>query len=329
MNELISVIIPVYNVVNNLKDCIASIENQSYKQFEIILVDDGSTDGSEKICDELSNEYKNITVLHQKNSGASAARNHGIDIANGKYIVFCDSDDTVEPQMFQKLIDAKSDFPEHLPVCGIKKVSPQKETECLVEKEKLFPLPKKDFFLIQKAQMFNSPVNKLYEKDILNKYSIRFDTAITLGEDMLFNADYLLNSNCDFIVVNEALYNYNISVSDSVSKKYIPDILENYIAMDKKFHELIDFTNADMNVYGGRYATVLLFSVVNSIKNTMSPLNPASTSDKIKHIKKIINSFDVKDIVSKADTGAYSDIYLKMLCTGNARLIYTFRTIKK
>lgn len=329
MNDLVSIVVPVYNAEAYLEKCVESIENQTYKYFELILVDDGSSDSSGTLCDELCKKYGNISVIHQKNFGASTARNKGIDCAKGKYIVFCDSDDYIAPEMLQKLTDAKQQHPEMLPVCGIKKISSEGEKDCLLEGNGLLAVKKCDFFVVQKAQLFNAPVNKLFEKNVLDRFNIRFDRSVALGEDLIFNADYVMKSDCDFAVVNEPLYFYDIGVSNSASKKYLPDILENYMAMDKKFRELIEYTKTDMAVYSERYASILLFNIVNAIKNTMSPANPSSSAEKIKYIKKIISSFEVEDIVSKADRSPYSDIYLKMLCSGNAGLIYTFRTIRK
>ena len=97
--ELISVVIPVYNVKKYLKKCLETVVNQTYSNLEIILVDDGSTDGSEKICDEYATQYNNVSVIHKKNGGLSSARNAGIDVAKGKYIGFIDSDDFVDKRM--------------------------------------------------------------------------------------------------------------------------------------------------------------------------------------------------------------------------------------
>lgn len=105
MSELISVVVPVYNVENYLKKCIDSIINQTYKKLEIILVDDGSTDSSKEICDEYIKKDGRIKVIHKENGGLSSARNVGIDIANGKYICFIDSDDWIEKSMLEKLIN--------------------------------------------------------------------------------------------------------------------------------------------------------------------------------------------------------------------------------
>lgn len=99
MSPLISVIIPIYNVENYLKDCVESVVNQTYKRLEIILVDDGSTDNSGKICDSYSDTYDFVHTIHQKNGGLSAARNAGIDNANGDWVIFVDGDDVVSPYL--------------------------------------------------------------------------------------------------------------------------------------------------------------------------------------------------------------------------------------
>ena len=103
MNKLISVIIPIYNVEEYLRQCLDSIINQTYKNLEIILVDDWSTDNSGKICDEYAQKDKRIKVIHQKNAGLSAARNSGLKISTWEYIAYIDSDDYVDLSMYEKL----------------------------------------------------------------------------------------------------------------------------------------------------------------------------------------------------------------------------------
>ena len=102
---LISVIIPVYNVEKYLRECVDSVLNQTYTNYEIILVDDGSTDSSGAICDEYAEEYDNVTVIHKENSGPSETRNAGISVAKGEYIYFLDSDDYIVPHTFEKLVE--------------------------------------------------------------------------------------------------------------------------------------------------------------------------------------------------------------------------------
>lgn len=104
MDIFLSIIIPVYNVEQYLKDCLSSILNQNFQQYEIILIDDGSTDNSGKICDEYASNYKNIITIHQANQGVSSARNKGISLAQGKYTHFIDADDTIDPDTYIKNI---------------------------------------------------------------------------------------------------------------------------------------------------------------------------------------------------------------------------------
>ena len=105
MDLLISIIIPAYNIENYIVRCLDSLLNQTYKNLEVIVVDDGSSDNTGKIIDDYASKYENIKVIHKKNAGVSAARNSGIDVANGDYIGFVDGDDTVDKEMFEVLID--------------------------------------------------------------------------------------------------------------------------------------------------------------------------------------------------------------------------------
>lgn len=115
--RMISVIVPVYNVEKYLAKCIESIQNQTYKDLEIILVDDGSTDSSGKICDAYKRNDSRLIVLHTKNGGLSRARNAGLEIASGDYIGFVDSDDYIEPDMYQQLLDGMVTYHTDLAEC--------------------------------------------------------------------------------------------------------------------------------------------------------------------------------------------------------------------
>lgn len=115
---MISIIVPVYNVEQYLKKCVESLINQTYKDIEIILVDDGSTDNSGNICEELSKTDARIKVIHKSNGGLSSARNAGIDVAKGKYLAFVDSDDFVELNMYETLLDGVKKTGKDISCCG-------------------------------------------------------------------------------------------------------------------------------------------------------------------------------------------------------------------
>lgn len=116
--DLISVILPVYNVEKYLKQCVESIQAQTYSNLEIILVDDGSTDNSGKICDELANKDARIRVIHKVNGGTAVARNAGVDAANGEYVGFVDSDDYIYPDMYRRLYESIKKYDTRLAICN-------------------------------------------------------------------------------------------------------------------------------------------------------------------------------------------------------------------
>lgn len=128
---LISIIVPVFNAMNYLKKCVNSITRQTYQEIELILVDDGSTDGSSNICDSMADEDERIHVIHCTNGGAAAARNTGIDIANGEYIMFVDADDYIEPTLCEKLLRGMKSFGAKCCLCGYQIVTEHSKDRCV------------------------------------------------------------------------------------------------------------------------------------------------------------------------------------------------------
>ena len=130
MQELISIVIPVFNVRDYIKQCVDSVIRQTYSELEIILVDDGSTDDSGQICDEYEKQDCRIKVIHKANGGLSDARNAGIRVATGKYIGFVDSDDWIEPEMYEKLYAVICDGKAEISICGFFREYRNKSLKC-------------------------------------------------------------------------------------------------------------------------------------------------------------------------------------------------------
>ena len=128
-NPLITVIIPVYNAKKYLRDCIESVLSQTYYNLEIILIDDGSTDGSEKLIDDYAKTDKRIKAIHQKNMGLSGARNTGLKHATGKHVTFVDSDDRINPNMIEGLLNALIDAHADIAICSFKEIYPNGKTK--------------------------------------------------------------------------------------------------------------------------------------------------------------------------------------------------------
>ena len=208
MTPLYSIIIPVFNSEKYLKNCLVSISNQKYDNFECIVIDDGSTDNSLKIARDFEKD-KRFKIFHQENTGVSSARNFGITKARGEYIIFVDSDDTVTFDFFEKILRVNTG--DALPFFY------KNHSDCILKVS--------DF--LEKLDSFNflgAPWGKIFKRNILLKNSIFFPTEIDLGEDLCFFITYLLQ--IDFIhICNYKIYNYTereTSLCHNVSfKRYI------------------------------------------------------------------------------------------------------------
>lgn len=191
----VSVIIPVYNAEKALKICIDSIINQSYKNFEVILVDDGSTDNSGNICDFYEKSDNRIRTIHKKNGGVSSARNVAIKESNGKYISFVDSDDYVDENFLQQLIDGIDDNVD-MAVCGIENIIDYSK-KVLDNNYKKIKMSRTTAYdeMIKNTNFYGYAWNKLYKKDIIINNNIFFDEEVLSCEDFEFVSNYLQYCN--------------------------------------------------------------------------------------------------------------------------------------
>lgn len=216
MNK-ISVIIPVYNVACYLNECIQSVVSQYYKDLEIILVDDGSTDGSGAICDTWKAEDSRIVVVHQENKGVSSARNKALNIASGDYIGFVDADDVVEETHFDFLlksmkmygVDLVSCFYRYWPENACKGiVPPQKEGE-VSRNEAMYQMLLPDGY---RSYLFT----KLFKKEIVEKQDpVRFDENLRMMEDLKFVVQYMQKVR-SVLFSNVAHYKYRVRENSAI-----------------------------------------------------------------------------------------------------------------
>lgn len=215
MQPLVSIIVPVYNAEPSIENCIKSIQQQSYQNLEIICVNDGSTDSTAIILDDLSANDVRIKVIHNVNQGVSATRNCGLEKALGEYVQFVDSDDALFPTIVEKCVDTiikdnadmvffgyhRSDNVDvHVPFTGCK------STADVI----------KEFYGIYSGGVFNQPWNKLYKKSLISQM---FDDTMSIAEDAVFNTHYISNTN-KISFLDELGYYYVVGNPDSLSVKY-------------------------------------------------------------------------------------------------------------
>lgn len=226
----ISVIVPVYNAQTRLNRCIESLVNQTFKELEIILVNDGSKDGSGALCDQWAQKDSRITVIHQENGGVSKARNTGLDAARGKYVAFVDSDDHVSANIYELMI-ASMQINQADQVCcnAVNEFSSSTQEanhyfcDSVIRGEAVFSelilsliRPEQE---ANKANLLQQIWNKLYSREIIERNNIRFDTELTYAEDWLFNVNYYRFANC-VSFIPQHLYYYDRTTEGSLSKKF-------------------------------------------------------------------------------------------------------------
>lgn len=228
---MLSIIVPVYNAKMYLERCVRSILGQTIADIEIILVDDGSKDGSGEICDIFCEQDKRVKVIHKLNGGVSSARNAGLNIASGEYVMFVDSDDWISNNLCKKMLLHIGEV--DLGIGGYTIINKNGESEELLAEEEL-EFPRQfgiRFDQLYKKNFINAPFAKIYKMNIIGEQ--RFDTSVALGEDFLFNLEYL--SKCKKIkIVNTSGYMYNCMNENSATKKMRETDIEQVCSLYQK-----------------------------------------------------------------------------------------------
>ena len=212
MNELpkVSVIVPVYNVENYLNECLESLLKQTYKNIEIILINDGSTDQSKYICEKYEKNYLNIKVLNQENQGVSYARNRALKEANGEYIIFVDADDYCESNMIEEAIKEMND--ETLVIFGYNNVYVNKVEPKIFNKD--ISITNVTERIITNKEIGGFLWNKVFIRKHIMNNGLIFNTNIHHWEDVIFVSQYIKQIK-EVKYINKSLYNYRMRASGS------------------------------------------------------------------------------------------------------------------
>lgn len=254
MNNMVSIVIPVYNVEKYIEKCVKSLCMQTYENIEIILVDDGSSDSSGELCDELSKTDTRITVIHKKNNGVSSARNAGLDKATGDYVTFVDGDDFVAENFIKNMYDSLSEANADISTCSHKRIELNsfENTVKFINNSVHLPVIKTgvesliDMFYGKTCSA--SSGSKLYSRKIFE--NLRFQDLV-MGEDTLFVYNAFMKAN-KVIHTDMPLYYYVQQEASVTNKK------ANYI----KFYDYVklydSIINSDADKYGNDFYEALV-----------------------------------------------------------------------
>lgn len=257
MNEKVSVIIPAYNAANYLAVCLDRILGQTYKNIEIIIVDDGSTDGTFEVCKRFSLVDDRLVAISIEHSGVSAARNAGLAAATGDYIVFIDADDFADITLIEEYVNAYSKWSDDcaILISGMvwedhrNRFAPTKyrviENDDENGIEDYFLLARHQTSLLSWSKLFNFITNKCYKNEIIRENNLRFDEDISIAEDMIFNVQYLDCTKGKLGVINKPLYHYIKHGNDSLSGRYYEGAIED---IKRSYKMLLDFTCNQLGV---------------------------------------------------------------------------------
>lgn len=299
----VSLIIPVYNAQKSLGTCLQSVCNQSYEDIEVILIDDGSSDESPCICDAWAMKDARIKVVHQENGGVSAARNAGIDVATGDFVMFADADDWLELNCVEEAIagyrsgkfiiygywaerGSKGSITQRIHV--VVASDPPVASSGIVLAVELF-----------KKGLFGAVWNKVYERALLQQNAIRFDEGMSLGEDVVFNLAYLCSlPDGELVLINRPLYHYFEHNKGSLNNSFNPAFLECQIKLFGDFEEALARAEAPRGAFSHLQAMKCSAFIV-SIDNAYENRNQIGSYAYENQIKKVLAALGDIDKDSK------------------------------
>ena len=306
MKPKVSIIVPIYNVEKYMRRGMNSILNQTLKEIEIILVDDGSTDSSGKIADEYMLIDSRVKVIHQKNKGLPGARNSGILVATGDYLGFVDPDDWVEKNMFEEMYKSAISCNSDITICNFIEENLKEDSKEIykhnidngilreneIKKEFINYIDNKKFFL------WPAVWNKIYKRDFLEDNNLIQDETLKLAEDLCFNINAIMNAKI-ISGVDEVFYHYMRINPESLLNKFNEEKVYNHMYARKKIIEYLERYNIEVKDYT-RYENCK--NIRNYIDLCLFRINDKnSINNKYRNVKEILKSKELNEWCQNCD----------------------------
>lgn len=316
MAALVSIIVPVYNAGQYLPQCIESILEQNLTNLELILIDDGSADGSGAICDGYARQDQRVRVIHQENMGLCNARNEGLQLADGEYITFVDADDWIEPGMYHDLLDLQKRSDADIVMCSYyvffedtsqANILGWNDGTVLEEKEikeKLIPSLISPIDLDGKPQTIEMGFvwRTVYRRDFLQKHQLSFDPAIKYSEDLAFTVKGF--SQADRIAISRyPYYHYrqHAKYKTSMTVKYMPDKYQHRLLCNQQIACILDKLHYSERMQKQMDWRICL-NVINSLNNLCNPDCPLGWCEKVKQARYYVNDSCFSQRAARVDS---------------------------
>lgn len=301
----ISIILPVYNSEEYIGNTIESVLNQTLTNFELIIINDGSTDNTDKICKKYTTKNSKIKYFYIENSGVSNARNYALSKVEGEYITFLDSDDLYHKDYLEILLKNLKKYQADLVTCAYETLS--KPPKIINHSQDIYTSNFKDYIeTLQPKLLINQLWNKIYLTKIIKKNNLRFDTKIDLGEDYKFNLEYLSLTH-NPIYINEPLYQYRITDS-GLGFKYRPNSPEIKLSLLNTLEKIYLERNYHMTYINKSY----LIQFIAYLSNIIDKRNKITPQEKLTQIKQLLNN--QKYITKLKEIKKTSNLKYKLIC---------------
>ncbi|WP_338506938.1 glycosyltransferase family 2 protein [Turicibacter sp. KK003] len=330
MEIKVSVVMPVYNAEKYLRRAIDSILNQTLKEIELILVNDGSKDKSIDICREYEARDSRIKVIDKKNEGACIARNTGISIAQGEYLQLVDADDYCELTMLEEQYYRAKETGAEVVMCGLKYDISLKNGEISYEEShyknailKGRQEIKEIMVDILNNTLFNYTHNKLYQLKFLRQKELKFIEWLPIDQDTNFNIDVFRNLSC-LTLSTDSYYHYIKTFEDTIVNRYHPKKIDVRAYRYERLMELFKEFNIYTEENQKWLASMYIHQVIDAFEMYFHQKCPLTRREKIQNIKDVINREDIIEALERVEKGKtkFTDIVLKNMKKKNSSLIY-------
>lgn len=300
MNDLISIIIPIYKVEAYLQNCLDSIQKQTYSNFEVLLINDGSPDHPEEICQNfvrLDNRYK---YFYKENGGVSTARNLGIDNSKGDHIVFVDADDSIDPNFLQSFVENYENN-KTLVISDFTRVGAGYIKKSFLEyKNILIPIDK---FIFEKNALIGYPFNKFFNNNLIKQNNLYFVENQSIREDVIFYYDYL--KLIEYVkIIEESTYNYYYREGSAVSKKHNFSNFINIIVSENRFIDHFNFVPTE--TFTDNYSNIFFVALEQLVSSSRAEYNSGIRKLKdvvrIDYIRPKVKRFNILKLLFKFKT---------------------------
>lgn len=320
-----SIIIPVYNAEKYLPNCMESLLKQSYQEFEVLLINDGSTDQSGVICDKYGMSDKRVKVFHTPNQGAGQARNVGLDSVTGEYVLFVDSDDWLEIESLSIYVKSIESY-DWLIGCSHNCYFKGDSMESM-KIDYYYPASRYDsrqdicemYVDIAVNGVSHAPHNKVYKRDIIEKYKLRFPNRPKY-EDLAFNNAYVDKIN-SLVIINDHTYNYRVSNLEGVAQKLPTNMFDIFTDVNNELIQLLKnwkvWNERSEHLLQSKYIT----DVASCINNTYNPNLTYTFESRYTYIKAILEHEKVQQSCKHVDSSKFVNVIAGLMSIKSTLLI--------